>query len=203
MSFILDALKKSETERQQQNTPGIASIPHRGKDQAPSKWLWLALGLLVINLAVVAGIFLWPEAQTDETVSIAVEPQNESTSFSDMVSEAKRVQPAVAETEVVVSSEQAPPEPVGAPSISRPTPGLVSDPFESFNDLRAKGEITLPDLHLDVHVFAGTPADRFVFVNTVKYKENAVLSEGPRVVEITPEGVLLEHQNKTFLLPRQ
>ncbi len=203
MSFILDALKKSETERQQQNTPGIASIPHRGKDQAPSKWLWLALGLLVINLAVVAGIFLWPEPQTEETVSIAVEPQNESASFSDMVSEAKRVQPVVPETEAVVSTEQAPAQPVNAPSINRPTPGSVSHSFETFNDLRAKGEITLPDLHLDVHVFAGTPADRFVFVNTVKYKENAVLSEGPRVVEITPEGVLLEHQNKTFLLPRQ
>jgi len=203
MSFILDALKKSETERQQQNTPGIASIPQRGKDKSPSKWLWLTLGLLVINLAVVAGIFLWPETQTGQTVSIPVEPQSESASFSDMVSEAKRVQPDIAETEQVLITEQAPAPPASTSSNNRPTPGSVSNSFETFNDLRAKGEVSLPDLHLDVHVFSGTPTDRFVFVNTVKYKENAVLSEGPRVVEITPEGVLLEHQNKTFLLPRQ
>ena len=31
MSFILDALKKSESERTRQDTPGIASIPETGK----------------------------------------------------------------------------------------------------------------------------------------------------------------------------
>lgn len=203
MSFILDALKKSEAERQQQNTPGIASIPQRDNSNAPHKWIWLALGLLVINLIVLAGIYLWPEPQSTETVSVAIQPSSESATFSDMVSKAKRIQPEILATD----SSPPPAQSTGVAnndgSSDLPLTGSVSDAFETFNSLRVKGVLVLPDMHLDIHVFAGTPADRFVFVNMSKYKENAVLNEGPRVVEITPEGVILEHQNTTFLLPRQ
>jgi|TARA_B110000116_G_scaffold271696_1_gene293262 general secretion pathway protein B len=203
MSFILDALKKSETERQQQNAPGFATIPQRDNDRAPSKWIWLVFGLLGINLIVLAGIYLWSEPQSTETVSVAIQPTSESATFSDMVSEAKRVQPETTEADI-----SAPPAQTGSATINSasnhelPT-GSISDGFDTFNVLRAKGVLVLPDMHLDIHVFAGTPADRFIFVNMSKYKENAVLNEGPRVVEITPEGVILEHQNTTFLLPRQ
>jgi general secretion pathway protein B len=116
-----------------------------------------------------------------------------------MVSEAKRVQPAITETAISAPSTQ-----TAVATISNESPaGSFSDAFDTFNDLRVKGVLVLPDMHLDIHVFSGTPADRFIFVNMSKYKENAILNEGPRVVEITPEGVILEHQNTTFLLPRQ
>ena len=203
MSFILDALKKSESERQQQNTPGIASIPQRSDDKTPSKWIWLALSLLVINIVVVAGIFLWPDPKVTETVSVDVEPASETATFSDMVSEAKRTQPEVVEVDASPTTTVSVAPPVSTASNSGSSGGSVTDAYETFNDLRAKGELALPDMHLDIHVFAGTTADRFVFVNMAKYKENAVLNEGPRVLEITPEGVVLEYQNKTFLLPRQ
>jgi general secretion pathway protein B len=60
----------------------------------------------------------------------------------------------------------------------------------------------LPDLHLDIHVYSDQPADRFVFINMKKYKENSTLTEGPGVREITPDGVVLEHAGTAFLLPR-
>lgn len=60
----------------------------------------------------------------------------------------------------------------------------------------------MTDLHLDIHVFGETPADRFVFINMNKYRENSKLVEGPTVREITPDGVVLEYQGTTFLLPR-
>jgi len=203
MSFILDALKKSETERQQQNAPGIASIPQRDKSRAPSKWIWLTLGLLAVNLVVLAGIYLWPEPKSNETVSIPIQPASDSATFSDMVSEAKRIQPEILDTDLAAPPTQSTGVANNDASINIPAAGSVSNNFETFNDLRAKGELVLPDMHLDIHVYAGKPADRFVFVNMSKYKENATLNEGPRVVEITPEGVVLEHQNTTFLLPRQ
>ncbi|MBT5220694.1 MAG: GspB domain-containing protein [Woeseia sp.] len=203
MSFILDALKKSETERQQQNAPGFATIPQHDNGRAPSKWIWLVFGLLGINLIVLAGIYLWSEPQSTETVSVAIQPTSESATFSDMVSEAKRVQPDTTETDISTPSAQTGSATINGTSNDELPSGSVSDAFDTFNVLRAKGVLVLPDMHLDIHVFAGAPADRFIFVNMSKYKENAVLNEGPRVVEITPEGVILEHQNTTFLLPRQ
>ncbi|NOR67834.1 MAG: GspB domain-containing protein, partial [Woeseiaceae bacterium] len=63
--------------------------------------------------------------------------------------------------------------------------------------------LVLPDLHLDIHVYSDQPAERFVFVNMNKYREQARLAEGPLVKEITPEGVILEHLGNGFLLPRE
>jgi hypothetical protein len=59
------------------------------------------------------------------------------------------------------------------------------------------------DMHLDIHVYAGLPADRFVFINMSKYKERATLAEGPTIKEITPQGVILEYGGTDFLLPRE
>lgn len=63
MSFILDALKKSETDRQQQGTADFAGVPTSPdrKEGAPP-WMWVVGILLIVNLAVLAGIFLRPDA---------------------------------------------------------------------------------------------------------------------------------------------
>jgi general secretion pathway protein B len=69
-------------------------------------------------------------------------------------------------------------------------------------DLAAAGT-TLPEMHLDIHVFSAKPAERFVFVNMRKYTEGQALKEGPTVERITPDGAILNQQGLRFLLPRQ
>ena len=69
-------------------------------------------------------------------------------------------------------------------------------------DLAASGK-ALPELHLDIHVYSGKPAERFVFVNMRKYTEGKALKEGPTLERITSEGAVLNHQGLRFLLPRQ
>ncbi len=59
------------------------------------------------------------------------------------------------------------------------------------------------DLHLDIHVFSEVPADRFVFINMNKHREGSATAEGPVVREIRSDGVVLEHQGRVFLLPRE
>ena len=61
----------------------------------------------------------------------------------------------------------------------------------------------MQELRIDIHVYSETPVDRFVFINMTKYKENAILSEGPVVAEIVPDGVILDYQGVRFLLPRE
>ena len=73
----------------------------------------------------------------------------------------------------------------------------------TLDELRLAGTTQLPELHLDIHVYAEEPAERFVFVNMNKHREGSRLDEGPVVSEITPEGVVLEHQGRRFLLPRE
>jgi general secretion pathway protein B len=207
MSFILDALKKSETERQKQNTPGFADVPDATSPPRAPRWLWVLGGLLAINVVVLLGVMLRPElnpttAITAPAEAIPAETSSEA-SFSDMVEEAKRKQAVpVAEstTEGITDAEA---QPVGRTASVARTPEKISQNYATFNELRADGTIMLPDLHLDIHVYSEHPADRFVFVNMSKYREQGRLTEGPVVKEITPEGVILEHLGNGFLLPRE
>jgi general secretion pathway protein B len=73
----------------------------------------------------------------------------------------------------------------------------------SINELNLTGPQALPELHLDVHVFATKPAERFVYVNMRKYHEGATLQEGPTIERIRRDGVVLDYQGLRFLLPRQ
>ena len=66
MSFILDALRKSETERQQQAGGEFSSVPSSSGESQSPKWLWMLALLLLVNIAVLLGILLRPDAAPDD-----------------------------------------------------------------------------------------------------------------------------------------
>ncbi|HEX7719561.1 MAG TPA: general secretion pathway protein GspB [Woeseiaceae bacterium] len=219
MSFILDALKKSDAERQRKSTPGFADIPVAGDRKRPQRWVWIVGALLAVNLVVLIAVLIRPQERAAEVLtepSVARTDSSVTTpadrSFSDYVAEAKksRPEPARATTapprQAVVPSEAAPATttaPTTTPAAARQSPvSSIAEDYSTFNSLRADGTLQLPDLHLDIHVYSDQANDRFVFINMKKYKEQATLTEGPAVKEITPNGVILEHAGTAFLLPR-
>ncbi len=68
---------------------------------------------------------------------------------------------------------------------------------------RAARGVKIPDLRLDMHVYAPQSADRFVFVNMQKLREGEATADGLRVENITPQGAVLSWQGKRFLLTKQ
>jgi len=224
MSFILDALKKSETERQQQAGAEFAAVP--SGDGAPKsfKWLWLLIGLLAVNFAVLAGLLLRPAAipvapattPATEAETPAAAAADTSPSFEEQVArarerEADRTAERAAGNEAVPAPEVAASEPVRQPQTQsrsfEPTPASSaagdSAMLPRFDELRAEGVLQLPDLHLDIHVYSDVPKERFVFINMNKLREGQKLDEGPVVQSITPAGVVLKYQGRSFLLPRE
>ena len=213
MSFILDALRKSETERQQQAGGEFSSVPSSSGESQSPKWLWMLALLLLVNVAILLGILLrpdaTPEAETpappasavDESVPVEAEPAPPAAaqpSFEDRVAEVKESQPPADPVA----------EEVSAPVADEPAPAIVTPPpsqerLMTLDELRLAGATQLPELHLDIHVYADDPAERFVFVNMNKHREGSQLDEGPLVSAITPEGVVLEHQGRRFLVPRE
>ena len=204
MSFILDALKKSEADRQQQAGGEFSNVPTGSGEKQSFKWLWILGLLLLVNIAVLLGILM----RDDEPGAVpepvdAVEPGAAS---------AARPQPSFEEKIAAARETLPPPEPQGAAQ-PRPAGQTVAEPqpqaapvargIPTFDELRVAGTLQMTDLHLDIHVFAQNPADRFVFINMNKQRENSRLEEGPVVREITAEGVILEHEGSTFLLPRE
>jgi general secretion pathway protein B len=61
----------------------------------------------------------------------------------------------------------------------------------------------LPNLRLDLHVYAAAPQERFVMINMHKLHEGDSLPEGVRVESITPDGAVLSQNGTKFLMPRE
>lgn len=204
MSFILDALKKSETERQEQGQAEFSSVPARASSPKAPRWLWVLAGLLAVNVIAMLWLVLRPTQapQTSATQTLS-NPGAESRSisaFEQQLAEARARQPSprIAETASTPAPDQRPP---GAAAVEA-TP-VVADGLPTLTEMLVSGELQLPELHLDIHVFSDVPADRFVFINMNKHREGTVLSEGPTVSEITVDGVVLDYQGRRFKLPRE
>lgn len=204
MSFILDALKKSEAERQHQAGGEFSNVPTAAADNHSFKWLWILALLLLVNFAVLLGILVrddTSDALPEPADAVEALPESASASrpsFEQRLAVARENQPAPV-TEAPPSTQ-----PAAQPAIAtRQGPAPVARNVPTFDELRVNGALQMNDLHLDIHVFAENPADRFVFINMNKQRENSQLEEGPVVREITADGVILEHQGATFLLPRE
>jgi general secretion pathway protein B len=212
MSFILDALKKSEIDRQQQGGAEFASIPVSPRTASVPRWLWVVGLLLIVNLAVLVGLLLRPDSSPTQA-SLPVIEQNKpapepeeptSASFERQVAAAKERLPAQQPADAVRPAAMTANPTVQSVLISQnPAAVPASDRYPTLQELRASGKTQLPDLHLDIHVFSAVPKDRFVFVNMSKLREGSQLDEGPVVVEITTDGVVLQHQGQNFLLSRE
>ena len=71
-----------------------------------------------------------------------------------------------------------------------------------YRDAQTLPGVNIPQLSLDLHVFAAKPQDRFAMINMHKLHEGDLTPEGVRVESITPEGVVLSKDGVKFLLPR-
>jgi general secretion pathway protein B len=70
MSFILDALRKSEHERQRQTGPGLAEVAVAPPRTRTNVWATAAIALLVVNLVAI-GVLLLRKARDEPTAGPA------------------------------------------------------------------------------------------------------------------------------------
>ncbi len=223
MSFILDALRKSEHERQRQAAPDFAHFQTAAPRSRHPVWIFGVGALLIVNLIAVLILVLRGERQTTETdpppSQTALAPQTAAPPSAAMAAQGAQV-PA----ESVATAQ--PPLPISAPTphpasaipppsapaepASPPEPKLREIPapaqdevLPTIHQLNLQGVNALPELHLDIHVYSTRAADRFVFINMRKYKEGAQTQEGILVERITPDGAVLNRNGTRFLLPRQ
>ncbi|TVQ44303.1 MAG: hypothetical protein EA371_13710 [Gammaproteobacteria bacterium] len=96
-----------------------------------------------------------------------------------------------------------------SPAVSSPAPTTTATPpadtasdLPSLDELISRGELNLPGLHMDLHVYATDPAQRFVFINGRRLRHGDELAGGVRIVEILADGVILQYDGRRFVLPR-
>jgi general secretion pathway protein B len=249
MSFILDALKKSEVERQRQAIPGLMDsrpLPPRAKFPL---WAAALIALFVVNLIILAVVLTrggapvgaaggpspppaaapvsasqgspataaMPPAATRAPAAGAAAPASAAADhFSPMDAAAPVYAPEIPPAQdypnaarrsgrAVSNSEGAAHHAASAAADPVLTDSNPSDNevLPSINEINVADQPALANLHLDVHVYATQPSERFVYINMRKYREGATLAEGPVLERIRRDGVVLNYQGLRFVLPRQ
>jgi general secretion pathway protein B len=244
MSFILDALKKSEIERQRQAIPGLIDSGTVQKARGFPLWAVGLVVLLGINLVVLVfvltrgGAPARPQPAQSRTMQSQAAPSQAAPSQAapSQAAPSQATEPRAAQSRPPTHFSPLDPAPVFAPEIPpedipastggsstmphpavagvhtahRPEPLLTDEDYKadeevlpSISDVNLSGQQALPDLHLDVHVYATKPAERFVYINMRKYREGSTLEEGPILERIRRDGVILNFHGLRFLLPRQ
>ena len=228
MSFILDALRKSEHERQRSAVPGLSHVPLAAARREVPGWTLVLIGALGAAVLALGGAW-WqsqrslraPAASSPAAVAAPVDPTPAAAATPAPVTAPSITTPpptaSPATVAVATPPAQAPvastslQESESAVALDERTQSLANAAFvpkqptptgptlPSVTALQAQG-INVPPLRLELHAYSERPAERFVFINGRKYKEGERLNEGPEVVRIEANGVVLSQQGQRFQL---
>ena len=123
MSFILDALRKSEHERQRQTGPALVETPVAMPKPKSNVWATAAIALLVVNLVAI-GLLLLYKSRDEPTVSTAADTKQPARVDAAPPTVAPAAQVAVTQT---LPQPVAPP-PVAPPPMLRPAEEALAAP---------------------------------------------------------------------------
>ena len=262
MSFILDALKKSESDRQRQSGPALFEVRVAPPRTRLPLWAIAIALLLLVNLGIVMWMLLRHQthlatAEVSATTAAGAASAGAAAGTPAPAAGAPipAPNPALAGTSAQLSTVAASapatsgtaPAPLAGAPLTGPSSAAVSAPPAAapaatppagataegtnpsdyapaeepsgpvlgshvsrgtasgvplYQDLTTKPGTQLPQLRLDLHVFAGRAEERFVMINMHKLREGDTLPEGVHVDSITPEGAVLSFNGTKFLLPR-
>lgn len=192
MSFILDALRKSEQARAKTLSQSLAqqTVPAGTRGRVP--WGLILGGLLLLNALLVL-VLWWPSspASTQPPAPASAEP------VRSLASEAANssLPPAVNANPAVTPAITMPATTPAITSFNRP-------PALPFAALPEAVQAALLPLAVNMHAYADSAAQRLVVINLAPYHEGDTLRAGLTVREITPDGVILDYQGTRFFLPR-
>ena len=227
MSYIFDALRKVERERQRARPPFLEELLAASPPQQARPWPWLIVGALLAN-AVVLAVLLAPRGLRVELERAS--PPDVTRAWSPAVGAASLVQeersglglpeatgvpakrPAGKEAapspaSPKVSAAKTPPRTVAT---VRNAPAREAAPAaappgeearkESGHTARERLQKAVAELKLEMLLYSESAAERIALINGRKYLEGQHIADTVLVEAITAKGVVLSSEGERYLL---
>lgn len=207
MSYILDAIKKSEAERGHGSIPSLQTVHSSSlsyKTQGRQLWPYILSTLLLLNLA---GLFYY-FSSVDKTENIAA-----LTSVNTDTERAveKQVNPAVATRDVVPVEASPPittvnkePEVVYAEQVTvtpvqeTPVTETTSREIVSIEDLPTHIRQNIPTMSFSGHVYSSDAGQRSIIIDGDFMEQGDRLSAELTLAEITSSGAIFDYRGTLF-----
>lgn len=199
MSFILDAIKKSERERQRSRQPDLHSLQDGAPQYATTRSQSSRLLLLLVALVIlgVMAYALWP--RISQQFLSQWQPVQQQAGGSE--SEQSAPQPL----ETANTASQAPVEPSGTAIATASKSGYqMDDELPPRNEIKelwqqpSDYQSTIPDLAFSFHVFSYEPDKRYVIINGRRIREGQMIASGVKLRVITENGVIIYANERFF-----
>jgi|JI8StandDraft_1071087.scaffolds.fasta_scaffold47492_2 general secretion pathway protein B len=218
MSFILDALRRAESERARGQVPGLHDQPPLPAAAVPRSawptWAWALLASLVLLLAAAAGWWLRPQAAV---VPVNVQPASPAPAVLPAVPAVVAAPPPPVVPPVLPPRGTTPllPQVVSAPSPVVPVPVPASAaapapaaaavpalaPVVKLAEMPADQRRDWPKLVMGGSVWSESAANRFVIVNGLLLHEGEAVAPGLVVDRIGPKAVVLRWRDRRVEVP--
>jgi general secretion pathway protein B len=214
MSYILDALRKSEQQRKLVRDLKLEHGPDAAAPPARRPAWPLALAALAL-LGTGIGAYLALQRPSPPPPAPAVAPAPGPEAAPAAIPEAAST-PGVPPVPTVVPRRD-PSGPIAdlaehartAPTLPPAAPGTAAPPARTaparvpfLRETPADFARTIPELSVNIHVYTPDPAQRVLYINNKLVREGEAVADGIYVEAIVADGVVLQRQGQRFKLPR-
>lgn len=202
MSYILDALKKSNKEREKGITPSLHTVhgtpPHLGSTNKKRKSSYKIALLFTILLVTTGGVSFWkyPAIVHFFKIQQATPSGKDLTPNNEKLTNTTETKIAIEEEVTVIEPQPIPTEkpPISTGAVKQLHPLL-------FEDVPEHIQLSIPDLKLAGHTYSETPRLRMILVNNKILREGDYLEQNLKLQEITWDGVIFNFQGTEFVIP--
>ena len=228
MSYILEALKKSQAERQLGELPSIHAPQvqlHDGAASASARRtpVWLALG--GVTVAVAAALLLWQPWQADAAApaAAAVVPAVLAQAVPaplPLAAPPAAVAPAPVAASVPPAAIAAPvhharpmaepkqetPGQAVSPPVAAPAPGVpptpsVEESVPGMRDLPEPIQRQIPAIAIGGYIYSKNPADRLLLIDKVLRHEGEELAPGLVLEKLQPKAAIFSFKGYRYRVP--
>jgi general secretion pathway protein B len=193
MSYILEAIKKSDRERQRNISSSLAlpQAEFRTRRGGTHTAAWVMAGALLVASGVGGALLATAWRDSNRDVSGAVEPGSAIVLPSSPASVSAAASTGQAAAAIAPAQATATPAMPAIEDITAPAVGLLE-----VWELGEAEQRYLGELEVSFHVWSSDPLQRAAIVNGLRAKEGQSLGHDLRLLEITEDGLIVEFQGK-------
>jgi general secretion pathway protein B len=200
MSYILEALKKSQQERGRGQVPDIQTL-HQSvatPELVAPRWPYWALVISLLALAFLLGwLRPWSSPAVPVTPAAITEPVPASGAMPESVQD-KAVTPQAVEPVPPVMAAQKSVAQVETQSVASAHQDVDPNTLRDISQLPSMLQQAIPQMQFSGHVYSNSPQQRSVIINGHFMSEGDELIPGMKLLQITPDSVIFDYQGQKF-----
>jgi general secretion pathway protein B len=193
MSYILDALKKSDQQRNLGTPPTLqfaqVSIPAQKR---PSLFYYGLLAVVLLGAGVAIGLLRpWQAEQMPagtEPIAQGSPAKNPQQTAPSTMSASPDVSGDTAHEITAAPVQQKP---------DYPATNAQQQPI-SFDGLPVRIQREIPDMAVQLHAYSTKPGESLVYVNSKRLREGESVMPGLTLEQITPDGMIFSYKGYRF-----